>query len=193
MQVNETRSPVQGRAAEPPAAARFGAALRAARDAAARRQGGGAEPLLDAPLALRRAATARAYGALRIRREVFREEERQGPAAPAERSPRPPSSEPITSAELRAVVRALPPAIEASRVRDGAPLTLSFGRSLSVDVRQAAGGVEVVLRPDARLARAAEAELPGVVDALRARGVRVARAEVRPRPHGGSAAVHTAR
>jgi hypothetical protein len=192
MQVYETRTPPRGRAAEPPGDARFGAALRAARDAAARRQGG-AKPLPDAPLALRRAASARADGALRIRREVFREEERQAPAAPAERSPRPPSSEPVTQSELRAVVRALPPAIEASRVRDGAPLTLGFGHSLSVDVRQAAGGVEVVLRPDARLSRAAEAELPGVVDALRARGVRVTRAEVRPRPHGGSAAVRTPR
>jgi hypothetical protein len=193
MQVSETRAPAQGRAAEPPGAARFGTALRAARDAAARGQGGAAKPLPGAPLALRRAATARADAALQIRREVFREEERQGPAAPAERSPHPPPSEPVSSGELRAVVRALPAAIEASRVRDGAPLTLAFGRSLSVDVRQAAGGVEVVLRPDARLSRAAEAELPRVVDALRARGVRVTRAEVRPRPHGGSAAVRAAR
>jgi hypothetical protein len=83
--------------------------------------------------------------------------------------------------ELAALVRALPAAVDASRVRDGAPLALSFGRSLEVDLRSGAAGIEVVLRPDPRLARAADAELPRVVAALRARGIAVGRAEVRPR------------
>jgi hypothetical protein len=83
--------------------------------------------------------------------------------------------------ELAALVRALPAAIDAARVRDGSPLALSFGRSLEVDLRSGAAGIEVVLRPDPRLARAADAELPRIVAALRARGIAVGRAEVRPR------------
>jgi hypothetical protein len=86
--------------------------------------------------------------------------------------------------ELAAVARAVPIAISTGRLHDGAPLTLSFGRSLAVDLRSGAAGVELVLVPDARLARAAEAELPRIVSALRLRGVAVARAEVRPRAGG---------
>lgn len=79
---------------------------------------------------------------------------------------------------LRAVLRALPPAVEAARARQGT-LELAFGRALSVELRAAPGGVEVLLRPDAGLARQAAAELPALVQALRDRGVPVARAEVR--------------
>src|SRR6266511_2261637 len=56
-------------------------------------------------------------------------------------------------------------------------------RELRTDPSPAAG-IEVVLRPEPRLLRAAEAELPRVVEALRLRGVEVARAEVRPRQGG---------
>ncbi|HYG68629.1 MAG TPA: hypothetical protein VD838_13255, partial [Anaeromyxobacteraceae bacterium] len=81
---------------------------------------------------------------------------------------------------LREVVRALPPAIDAARVREGQPLELAFGAALKVDLRIGRDGVELTLRPDARLTRAAEAELPGLVQALAARGVRLARARVGP-------------
>jgi hypothetical protein len=79
--------------------------------------------------------------------------------------------------ELPAVLRVLPPA--AAALAGPGRLALSFGPSLEVDLRATAAGVEVVLRPEPRLVRAAEAELPRVVAALRARGVAVARAEVR--------------
>jgi hypothetical protein len=92
-----------------------------------------------------------------------------------------PAADPAPAADLAAVVRALPVAVEAARVRAGEPLALSFGRSLDVDLRSGAGGVELVLRPEPRLARAADAELPRIVAALRARGIAVARAEVRTR------------
>lgn len=82
---------------------------------------------------------------------------------------------------LRAAVRAVPPAIAAARVLEGAPLTLSFGPALGVDLQRGAGGLEVTLRPAAALERAAAAELPALVAALRARGLRVSRAEVRAR------------
>jgi hypothetical protein len=89
--------------------------------------------------------------------------------------------------ELAAVARAAPVAIAArGGLADGAPLALSFGPSLAVELRAGPAGVELRLLPDARLARAAEAELPRVVTALRLRGVAVARAEVRSRA-GGSA------
>jgi hypothetical protein len=83
--------------------------------------------------------------------------------------------------ELAAVARAVPVAISSGRLADGAPLSLSFGRSLDVELRAGAGGVELRLVPEARLVRAAEAELPRIVQALKIRGVAVARAEVRPR------------
>jgi hypothetical protein len=85
---------------------------------------------------------------------------------------------------LRAAIRALPAAAEVVRARAGDRLELAFGRALSIELRAARGGVEIVLRPEAGLAREAAAELPALVRALRDRGVAVARAEVRRR--GGS-------
>jgi hypothetical protein len=55
---------------------------------------------------------------------------------------------------------------------------LAFGRELSVELRQGAAGIEIAVRTDAGLARAARADLPALVQALRARGVEVGRAEV---------------
>jgi hypothetical protein len=138
-----------------------------------------------------RAGTARRAGAdakdaaLSKRRETFGGEERD--AAPRAASAPPvvsPPAAPVQAAapaELRALVRALPVAVESAGLRAGAPLALSFGRSLDVELRSTPAGVEVVLRPAAPLARACEAELPRVVRALEARGVTVARARVRPR------------
>jgi hypothetical protein len=85
------------------------------------------------------------------------------------------------AAALRAAVRALPPAIVASRIADGAQgaqLSLSFG-ALGVELRAGARGLEIALTSSAPLLGAARAELPGLVEALRARGIRVARADVR--------------
>jgi hypothetical protein len=90
--------------------------------------------------------------------------------------------------ELARVARAVPVAIASLGPPGSAPLALSFGRSLDVELRATAAGVDVVLRPEPRLARAAEAELPGLVAALRGRGISVAAATVRPRgPSGGRA------
>jgi hypothetical protein len=87
--------------------------------------------------------------------------------------------------EIAALVRTVPAAIALARQRDGASLSLSMGHALDVELRAGPGGVDVVLRPEPPLARAAEAELPRVVAALRVRGVVVGRAEVRTRgaPH----------
>jgi hypothetical protein len=85
------------------------------------------------------------------------------------------------AAEVRACIRAAP-AVLAAGVRPGAAeLALTFGSALSLDVRSGAQGLELTLRPATGLERTTRAELPGLVDALRARGLRVARAEVRPR------------
>jgi hypothetical protein len=159
------------------AALRFDEAIRrAARDATSAR--GRIE-------ATGREATARGSGAdpdavLPDRRGSFSEEQRVAPAPPA---PRPPelTAAAAAPAELRALLRTLPLAVDARGLRDGAPLTLSFGRSLGVELRSGAGGVEVVLRADARLARACERALPALLAALRRRGVPVARAAVRSR------------
>jgi hypothetical protein len=86
--------------------------------------------------------------------------------------------------ELAALVRTLPVAIAPAGARHGAPLTLSFGRSLDVELRTGTAGLELLLRPDPRLVHAARAELPAVVAALRVRGLAVASAEVRARGGG---------
>ena len=57
-------------------------------------------------------------------------------------------------------------------------VTLQLGRSLDVRIDQARAGVEVTIRAAHGLSPLAEAELPLLVAALRARGVRVARAGV---------------
>jgi len=88
-------------------------------------------------------------------------------------------------AGLRAAVRALPVAVETFHARGGGALALELGRALSVELRSAPGGVQILLRPDAALSRVASAELPGLVGALRARGVAVASAAVRARPGRG--------
>jgi hypothetical protein len=107
------------------------------------------------------------------------EERSVSASAPASAPARPP--EPASAPELRAAVRSLPVAIQAARLRSGEPLALSFGRSLDVEIRAGATGIEIALRPDPRLSRAAEAELRALVATLRARGIAVARAEVRAR------------
>ncbi len=104
-----------------------------------------------------------------------------GAAAPAPLAAAPELASPT---ELREVVRALPPTIATFAGRGGGELTLAFGAALGVDLRSGAQGLEVALRPAPSLERVARAELPGLVEALRARGLRVARAEVRPRPQG---------
>jgi hypothetical protein len=113
----------------------------------------------------------------------------EGPAAegrsPIPREPAAPVRDELApSPELAAVARAVPVAISSGRLADGAPLSLSFGRSLDVELRAGPAGVEVRLLPEPRLARAAEAELPRILQALKVRGVAVARAEVRPRGGG---------
>lgn len=84
--------------------------------------------------------------------------------------------------ELQAAIRAAPPAIAAALRQAQPQLALQFGTALSVDLRAGAQGLELSLRPSPALERAARAELPGLVEALRARGLRVVRAEVRPGP-----------
>jgi hypothetical protein len=88
--------------------------------------------------------------------------------------------------ELRAAVRALPAAIEAAGLAGGAPLRLAFGDALAVDLVRGPAGLELRLQPTPRLARAAQAELPALVRALRERGLAVARAEVTPRGGRGA-------
>ncbi len=104
------------------------------------------------------------------------------PVAPGVALAGPERAPPPGILELQAAVRAAPPAIAAA-LREAQPqLALHFGSALSIDLRAGAQGLELSLRPSATLERAARAELPGLVEALRAHGLRVARAEIRPGP-----------
>jgi hypothetical protein len=164
----------RGRGTKPPLSAepRLATAFRSASGAAG----------LARAAAARRGTADRQDEALRSRRESFGEEARLA-------SPRPPvapAPDAVAVPELRALVRTLPLAIQTFGVRDGAPLALSFGRSLDVELRPAPRGVELVLRPEPRLARASKAELRAVVAALAAKGIAVSRAEVRVRTASGA-------
>ena len=64
-------------------------------------------------------------------------------------------------------------------------VTVELGRSLDVRIDQVRAGVEVTIRAVHGLSPLAEAELPRLVAALRARGIRVARAGVRARAGRG--------
>jgi hypothetical protein len=134
----------------------------------------------------RRFAEALALGAPPRRPAARAGTARPEPAAahPTGEAPWPPGATTTAAApvapELATAVRALPPVIAAVPVRGGAELTLGFGGSLSVVLRAGPEGLELALHPAPGLEQAARAELPGLVEALGARGVRVARAEVRP-------------
>jgi hypothetical protein len=147
--------------------------VRSGAPAAARAAKGQAKPAAALPV---RRALARPAGA----------EPEASAALPAGDAPGPPgaAAAPAISApvELAAAIRSLAPAAVALSARGGGELSLAFGDSLSVNLRSGAQGLELVLRPAPALMQAAQAGLPGLVEALRARGVRVARTEVRPRP-----------
>ncbi len=198
MKVAEKRS--TDRDTKTPGAQRFDEALRQARRGTPGPGRSGAGPIVsearDLPARardIRRSTSERASGVLRERRELFGDAERraQPPAVTMAQAQSPARVE--GAPELRAIVRMLPVAVEAARVRDGEPLSLALGRALSVELRRGAAGLELVLRPDATLQRAAAAELPGLLESLRARGIAVARAEVRSQPNGDPAARRPAR
>jgi hypothetical protein len=68
---------------------------------------------------------------------------------------------------------------------EAASVTLELGPSLEVGIEQARAGVDVQIRAAHGLSPLAEAELPMLIAALRARGIRVARAGVAPRRREG--------
>ena len=78
-------------------------------------------------------------------------------------------------------------ALLVSRAGDRPSVEMAFGRELSVHIARHGGGVEVVLRAGAGSLAQASAELPALVAAIRARGVRVLRADVRPSSAGHGA------
>jgi hypothetical protein len=108
------------------------------------------------------------------------------PATPAPRREQAPAVASVAPSTLAAAVRAVPPVVEAFQ-RAGMPaVSLDFGGGLSIELRRGAGGVELVLAAPAALSGAARAELSGLRTALAARGVTLARAEVRQHePRGG--------
>jgi hypothetical protein len=172
--------------AEParPPASRFGAALARARSALSGRVAASGPELafLAAPAALarHRRLSDQTHTALRERRDVA---EPARDAASPRLEPRP---APATSVRPPEVAPALLPpraldqvALAAQRLGDRPAVELTFGRDLRVSLLRGERGVEVVLTPAVGLRRAADAELPGLVAALRAGGVAVTRAEVR--------------
>ena len=69
-------------------------------------------------------------------------------------------------------------AVEARRLGREARVALAFGSELRVLLSGSGRGVEVWIEPGAALRSAARAELPGLLAALRGRGVVVARAGI---------------
>jgi hypothetical protein len=185
------------RASRPGSGARFDAALERAGRGEATQAGGRAgqaeaeggpgaavrlaEPARSARSA-RRAALARRQPAGAAEGSAPGPGSAGGAGAPGPPQPSAAEPQPTRGAqELGAAVRTLPAAVAA---RSAGSLALSFGSALTVDLRAGAMGLELTLHPAQALGQAARAELPGLVDALRARGLRVARADIRPRAAG---------
>ncbi len=176
-------------------ASRFGVALARARAALPRRAGTMGGPALalqaaaPATLARRRRVSAQTGAALRDRRDVA-EPGRDAASPRLDLQPAPATG--VRPPEIPPAI--LPPraleqvALAAQRLGDRPAVELTFGRDLQVRLLRGERGVEVVLTPAMGLRRAADAELPGLVAALRAGGVSVTRAEVRvagaPQPPG---------
>ncbi|MEI7705182.1 MAG: hypothetical protein WCK73_11360, partial [Deltaproteobacteria bacterium] len=76
---------------------------------------------------------------------------------------------------------------------DAPAVTVQLGPSLDVRIEQARDGVEVALQVAHGLSPMGEAELPLLVAALRARGVRVSRAGVLARRRDGRASLTPSR
>ncbi len=173
-------------------ASRFGAALARARASFPGKAGRCGPELASqatpAALARRRRLADQGRTALRERRD----EAEPGRAGASPRLDREPAAGTAAARPPEAASALLPPraleqvALAARQLGDRPSVVLTFGRGLRLTLVHAERGVEVVLAPEERLRRAAEAELPGLVAALRAGGVVVTRAEVRvasaPRP-----------
>ncbi|BDG01952.1 hypothetical protein [Anaeromyxobacter oryzae] len=176
--IHRATPPARERDATPArrAASRFAEALRSARRAAA---GGSRAQAVRAGSPARRTTPATVDGERRA--SGSSEEAARGACEVAQQRSTADVQATASVDALRAGVRALPAAVEAARVAGGDRVALAFGSALGVDLRGGAAGLELTLRPAAALERAARAELPGLVAALRARGIRVARATVRSR------------
>jgi adenosylcobinamide amidohydrolase len=77
-------------------------------------------------------------------------------------------------------------AVEVLRRGQRAQVEIAAGAGLRYALGMEAGGVEIRARASPELERAARADLCAVANELRRRGVRLARAEVRLAPPGGS-------
>lgn len=86
---------------------------------------------------------------------------------------------------LASAVRAVVPAVEAFRLGGREALALDLGAALGIELARVPGGVALVLSAAPGLAPAARSELPHLLRSLAARGVTVARAEVRERGGAG--------
>jgi len=154
------------------ARARLGAATSGVNLVATAQPPGAAAPVL----ARRRAVAELSAEALRERRDEA-EEVSRGPAADLSargaRVAEAPPERVLAPALLDRI------AVEARRLADRPVLELRLGADVAVRLTRAARGVELVLHVPAASRRAAEAELPALAAALRARGVALATAEIR--------------
>ncbi len=91
------------------------------------------------------------------------------------RAPEPSPAAPLVPAS--AIERV---AMEVGRMAGRPFVEMDFGRDLRIRITRSPGGVDLLLEARSGLRAAAMAQLPGLVAALRARGVEVAKAEVRP-------------
>jgi hypothetical protein len=89
-----------------------------------------------------------------------------------------PAELPVRGAEVPLLARAVERIALLVNAGAAPSVTVQLGRSLDVRIDQARAGVEVTIRAVHGLSPLAEAELPRLVAALRARGIRVVRAGV---------------
>ena len=125
-------------------------------------------------------ADAHDDGLSRRRRDIERSEQAQAPRPVPEGLPSAsPADEGSAPTTLVAAVRRL--ALELSRreAAEGHSLEMRFGATLRIRLTQAGRTLRIDMAGDRAAARLARAEMPGILAALRARGLSVSRAEVR--------------
>jgi len=128
-------------------------------------------------------ADAHDDGLPRRRGDLDRSEQPEAPRlAPADLPPASPPAEGSAPATLAAAVERLALQLRRREAAEGHSLEMCFGVALEVRLTQVGRALQIDVVGDRAAARLARAEMPGILAALRARGLCVSRAEVREVP-----------
>jgi hypothetical protein len=128
----------------------------------------------------RAVADVHGEGLSRRRADHERSEQPQAPRpAPAGLPSAPAPAEGSAAATFAAAVERLALELKRREAAEGHSLEMRFGAALEIRLTQVGRALRIDMTGDRAAARLARAEMPGILAALRARGLSVSRAEVR--------------